>query len=88
MKGVDIRRILHEQSQTNSKQIESWKEIGAQVRYLPDYKMLIIDRRIVYITSYDSKNNSSGFGVRFGYEPLALQMSSVFEQNWQKAKQL
>jgi hypothetical protein len=87
---VPIRRIVHQKEQAKNKWTDMWKEIGANVRYLPDFemRMFIYDKRIVYITSYDSSKHGSAFGVRFEYVPLALQMTELFEQNWQKAKQL
>lgn len=88
--GLPVRMIIHQKSQTDGKQTRRWKEIGITVRYLPDLevRMIIYDKQVVYITSYDSKRPGSAFGVRFAYEPLALQMSELFEQNWQKARPL
>lgn len=88
--GVPVRMIIHQSSQINSRQTAKWKEIGVQIRYLPDFEMrlFIFDKQTVYMTSYDTKKPNSAFGVRFAYVPLALQMSEVFEQNWQKAKKL
>ncbi|HET7827480.1 MAG TPA: hypothetical protein VFK97_01265, partial [Candidatus Saccharimonadales bacterium] len=90
LNGVVIRKIVHQKEQAYSPLVKEWKEIGASVRYLPDFqlRMLIFDKRIVYITSYDPDNRKGAFGVRFEYEPLALQMTELFEQNWQKAKEL
>jgi hypothetical protein len=48
-------------------------------------RLFIYDKKIVYLTSFDAKNPGSAFGVRFDYSPLALQMSQLFEQNWQLA---
>ncbi len=88
--GVSIRKIVHQQEQTKGQWIDMWKEIGASVRYLPNFemRMFIYDKRVVYITSFDSGKRGSAFGVRFEYVPLALHMTELFEQNWQKAKQL
>jgi sugar-specific transcriptional regulator TrmB len=88
--GIPVRMIVHQISQLDSSQTKRWQEIGVVVRYLPDLevRMIIYDKQIVYITSYDAKSPRSAFGVRFAYEPLALQMSELFEQNWQKAKPL
>ena len=90
IKGVEVRMIIHQPEQARSKQPGLWKEIGAEVRYLPDFDMrlFIYDRRVTYLTSYDAKKPGSAFGVRFDYVPLALQMSEVFEQNWLKAREL
>jgi hypothetical protein len=87
---VVIRKIVHQKDRSSGPLIDRWKEIGVNIRYLPDFqmRMLIFDQRIVYMTSYDSENYKSAFGVRFEYEPLALQMSELFEQNWRKAQSI
>lgn len=88
--GIPVRMIIHQKSQAQGSQVSRWKEIGISVKYLPylEVRMIIYDKQVVYITSYDSKRPGSAFGVRFAYEPLALQMSELFEQNWQKARPL
>ncbi len=90
MRGVSIRKIVHQPEQAKSKLVQLWKDVGADVRYLSglDIRLIIFDKRIVYLTSYDAKKPSSAFGIRFEYVPLALQMTEVFEQNWQKAEEL
>ena len=90
-KGAKIRRIVHQKDRRFTAENEIWKkELGAEVRYLPDFslRLLIYDKRIVYITSFDPENNKAAFGVRFEYPPLAMQMTELFEQNWQKATKL
>ncbi len=86
--GVKIRKIVHQSEQAKSQWSLMEKEIGVNIRYLPnlDIRLIIFDKRVVYMTSYDAKRPSSAFGIRFEYVPLALQMSELFEQNWQKAK--
>jgi hypothetical protein len=88
--GARVRRIVHQKDRRFTSINEEWKKMGAEVRYLPDFslRMLIYDKRIVYITSFDPDSPTSAFGVRFEYEPLAMQMTELFEQNWQKAYEL
>lgn len=88
--GARIRRIVHQKDRRFTKENQIWKEMGAEVRYLPDFslRMLIYDKKIVYITSFDPESPASAFGVRFEYEPLAMQMTELFEQNWQKALEI
>lgn len=88
--GVLIRKIIHQVEQTTPKHLAVWKEMGIRVRYLPDLdiRLIVFDKRVVYLTSYDLNKPGRAFGVRFDYVPLALQMSEVFEQNWQRAKPL
>lgn len=88
--GVRIRTIVQSKSEIAGGKLEKWQDIGAQVRYLPNLglRLFIYDRQVIYIASYDKNNPSSMFGVRFKYAPLAEQMTELFEQNWQKAKEL
>jgi sugar-specific transcriptional regulator TrmB len=88
--GVAIRAIVQQKRETSSERLERWQELGATVKYLPGLKLrlVVIDQRISYLTSYNPSDRNSAFGVRFDYEPLAVQMSEVFEQNWQHAQTL
>jgi sugar-specific transcriptional regulator TrmB len=85
--GAKVRRIVHQKDKQFTRENKLWKEFGAEVRYLPDFslRMLIYDKRILYITSFDPKTPESAFGVRFEYGPLAMQMTELFEQKWQRA---
>ena len=85
--GAKVRMIVHQKEQAYSQQTKEWRRIGVDVRFLPnlDMRLFIYDKKIVYLTSFDAKNPGSAFGVRFDYSPLALQMSQLFEQNWQLA---
>lgn len=88
--GAKVRMIIHQEKQAYSKQTKEWQGIGADVRFLPglDMRLFIYDKKIVYLTSYDPENYGSAFGVRFDYAPLAMQMSQLFEQNWEQAKSI
>jgi sugar-specific transcriptional regulator TrmB len=88
--GVIIRKIVHQKEQAGSPMVARWQEFGARVKYLPDFqmRMIVFDKLIVYLTSYDTQSPGSAFGVRFEYEPLALQMTTLFEQHWQNAQSL
>jgi sugar-specific transcriptional regulator TrmB len=90
MHGVQIRKIIHQPEQARSELTKIRQDIGVHVRFLPnlDMRLIVFDKRITYITSYDPNKPSSAFGVRFEYVPLALQMTEVFEQNWQNAEEL
>lgn len=88
--GARIRRIVHQKDRRYTQENKLWKELGAEIRYLPDFslRMLIYDKHIVYITSFDPDNPKGAFGVRFEYEPLAMQMTELFEQNWLQATEV
>ena len=89
-RSVKIRTIVQVSAEINGKKLEPWKELGVEVKYLPDLdiRLLNYDKKITYLTTQDPENQSSGFGVRFEYKPLAIQMAELFEQNWQKAEPL
>lgn len=89
-RGVKIRTIVQVSAEIGGKKLEPWKDLGVEVRYLPDLdiRMLIYDKKVTYLTTQDAENQSTGFGVRFEYKPLAKQMTELFEQNWQKAVSL
>lgn len=89
-KGVKVRSIVQEKAEIGGQRLENWKELGVDVRYLPELqiRMLIYDRKIVYLSTQDPSNQAKGFGIRFDYAPLAKQMGELFELNWQKAAEL
>jgi sugar-specific transcriptional regulator TrmB len=86
--GVKIRSIVQQKRETSPERLENWRDLGAQVKYLPNLKLrlVVIDNHITYLTSYDPKNKARAFGIRFDYAPFALQMNELFEQHWQKAQ--
>ena len=88
--GVSIRAIVQQKRETSQERLERWQNLGAAVKYLPNLNMrlIVIDQRITYITSYDPSQRNRAFGVRFDYAPLAIQMGGLFEQHWQKAEEL
>lgn len=88
--GVKIRAIVQQKRETSKDQLEKWHDLGATVKYLPDLKirLIVIDQKITYLTSYDPSHKNSAFGVRLNYEPFAVQMSELFNLNWQKAVRL
>lgn len=89
-KGVVIRAIVQKRKETSKEKLEKWQDLGAETRYLHDIgvRMFIFDSRIVYITSYSSSAKEKAFGIRFMYPPVAVQMEALFEQNWQRAKNI
>lgn len=90
VKGVKIRAIVQRKKEASKEKLEKWQDIGAYVKYLPDIgiRMFIFDSSIVYLTSYSSTSKEKAFGIRFAYAPIALQMETLFEENWKKAKKI
>lgn len=88
--GVRIRAIVQQRREASKGRLEKWEELGATVKHLPNLRMrlVIIDQKITYLTSYDPSDRGMAFGVRLVYEPFAIQMSELFGLNWQKAENL
>lgn len=89
-KGVKFRFIIQHADEFNRYMFGNWKKLGMEVRYYPllEARIIIIDRRIVYITSYNPKENNEAVGVRFEYPPIAKLMTEVFEKRWTKAEEV
>jgi len=89
-RGVKIRIIVQQFNRANRDIIKSWQECGIEVRYLSaiNVRLVLIDRKIVHMLSYDEKEGLSGLGVEVAYAPFAEMLAGVFESNWQKAKNL
>jgi sugar-specific transcriptional regulator TrmB len=88
--GVRIRAIIQNTPETTNYSLENYQDMGVEVRYLPDIgiRLFVFDSHIAYLTSYDNKQSSRAFGIRFSYSPVAIQLDQLFEQLWQQAKAL
>lgn len=89
-KGVKFRFIIQHVDEFYRYMFTNWKKLGMEVRYYPllEARIIIIDANIVYITSYNPKENSEAVGVRFEYPPIARLMTEVFEKRWAKAEEV
>jgi hypothetical protein len=58
------------------------------VRYLPNIgiRLFIFDSQTAILASYDITRQSSAFGIKFTYSPVAKQLEDLFEQRWNQAK--
>lgn len=87
-RGVLVRTLVQNLDDTNGEMLSNWQRIGIKVRYYPNMeaRIFVVDRKIVYFTSYDPKNKEEATGVRFAYSPFAKIMGEVFENRWKVAK--
>lgn len=86
-RGVEIKAIVQKVDAKAYDMFKNWIKIGLQVRYLPNIesRIFVIDKRIVYFTSYNKDRKNEAIGVRFNYPPYAKLMDELFEQKWKKA---
>jgi sugar-specific transcriptional regulator TrmB len=89
-RGVKIRAIVQRLDDTSEQMFRNWRKIGLQIKFYPNMeaRTFIIDKEIVYFTSYDPKNKQVATGMRFNYRPYANIMSELFEQRWQLGKHI
>lgn len=89
-RGVGIRKLVQNREPENMAMFRNWKKAGVNVKYFPymEARIMIIDSKIVYITSYNPKLNEEAVGVRFAYPPIAKLMNEVFEKRWIKAEEI
>lgn len=89
-RGVKFRFIVQHVDEFYKYMFSNWKKLGAEVKYYPlvEARIIIIDDRIVYITSYNHKAKNEAVGVRFDYPPIAKLMTELFEKRWAKAQEV
>lgn len=89
-KGVVIRSLVQRLDDTSEQMFKNWKRIGLQIRYFPNMeaRVFIVDKEIVYFTSYNPEKKEEALGMRFNYRPYAKIMDELFEQRWKVAKEI
>jgi len=89
-RGVKIRSIVQRLDNTSKEMFSNWKKIGLNVRFYPslESRIFIFDKKIVYLTSYDSKNKEEAVGVSFEYPPFGEIITELFNKKWQLAKKI
>ncbi len=89
-RGVKARCIVQNTTRTTQNPIETYADMGVEVRYLPNIgiRLFIFDSRTVIMTSYDITQSSRAFGIRFRYPPVAAAMNELFEEKWKTATPL
>jgi len=89
-RGVKIKIIVQRYNGGNREMIANWHRMGMEVRFSSTIKtrITIIDSKIVYLVSYDPRDNKKGIGVRFDYQPVAWLLQEIFMQKWKEAKRI
>lgn len=87
-RGVRIR-ILVQRQDVNKEMLTNWRRMGINVRLCPsiDARIITIDDRITYLTSFDPNEKEEGVGVRFDYPPIAQLMNDIFEDRWRAGQE-
>lgn len=87
-RGVKLRFLVQKLDEINKEMLKNWKKLGIDVKYFPllEARIIIIDSQVVYITSYNPKQQEEAVGVRFNYLPIVRLMNELFETRWRIAK--
>lgn len=89
-RGVLIRSLFQNRTKENEQFLFARKRMGEKVRvYKPiNLRIMLFDRKIAYVMSYDPQNYIKSTGIRFEYAPLGKLMHGLFMQYWEKGKEL
>jgi len=84
---VPVRMLVQTRSQKSKEMFANWKKMGVKVRIMPsiEARIMLFDKRIVYLLSFSKEKGSENIGIRFDYAPAALVMREVFERKWEEA---
>lgn len=83
---VRVRVLVQIKNQKSQEMFANWKKMGIKVKRIPpiEARIMIFDKRIVYLLSFSEKKESENIGIRFDYPPAAVVMQEVFERQWSK----
>ena|SRR3989338_6442259 len=86
-RGVTIKTLFQKRNKNNESFIQARTKMGEQMRITEavNTRIVIFDKRIVYIMSYDPSNYIKSNGIRFEYAPVGQLMHQVFMQYWDRA---
>jgi len=87
-RGVAIRTLFQKRDEKNESFIKARIKMGEQIRISPSLntRIVIFDKRVVYIMSYDPSNYIKSTGIRFEYAPFGQLMYQLFLQYWERGK--
>lgn len=87
-RGVNIWVIVQRVDEDNLEMLHNWEKNGLKVKCYPavNSRIIIIDTRIVFVTSYNPANKDEALGIRFVYPPFGKIMTDFFNQTWAQAK--
>ncbi len=89
-RGVKIRTLFQKRNENNEEFIKVRTKMGEEIRISEtlNSRIVIFDKKIVYIMSYDPKNYIKSMGIRFEYEPFGQMMYDQFQKQWEKGLKL
>lgn len=89
-RNVLTRMLIQDYSAKNADQVAYWQKNGILVRKskLHHIRLMLYDSSIVYFMSYKHTDSSKDLGMKISYPPLAVILSKLFEEWWQKAEKI
>ena len=89
-RGVKIRKLVQGLNEENIRMAKAWKRIGVDTKYTPliNSRIVTFDGKITILGYYEPYKQQECVGVRFEYAPFAALMDEMFEQKWEKAKEI
>ena len=89
-RGVIIKTLFQKRTAENETFIRVRMKMGEQIRISEtlNSRIVIFDRKVVYIMSYDPSNYIKSLGIRFEYVPFGQLMYQLFLQYWKRGKHL
>lgn len=89
-RGVVIRTVFQKRNSENESFIKARVKMGEQIRLSQplNARIVIFDRKIVYIMSHDPSDYIKSMGIRFEYAPLGQLIYQQFLQQWDKGSEL
>lgn len=85
-RGGIVRTLVQKRNKDNEHFLQTRKKMGEQVRAhaLVNARLMLFDKKIAYVMSYDPTNFIKSTGIRFEYAPFAQLMNMLFLQYWEK----
>ncbi len=85
-RGVAIKTLFQKRNEKNEAFIQARMKMGEQIRISEalNSRIVIFDRKIVYVMSYDPSNYIKSIGIRFEYAPFGQMMHQTFLQHWER----
>lgn len=89
-RGGRIRTLVQKRTKENESFLQARKQIGEWVRvHAPvNARLMLFDKKVAYVMSYDPNNYVKSMGIRFDYAPLAQLMNMLFLQYWEKGDEI
>lgn len=85
-RGIVIRTLFQKRNEKNESFIKARTRMGEQIRLTQplNVRMVIFDKRVVYIMSHDPSDYIKSMGIRFEYAPIGQLIYQQFLHYWEK----